>query len=81
MHSIVKLHVEIPRMPYILYIHLFDTVTRTNIQYYIRETCHKQLPVVNLFVTEMTAKCHYDHFPQNSTRLKHELAIKGKKKN
>ena len=64
--------------------HTFTSLTRSlepNMQYYIRETCHKQLPVVNLFVTEMTAKCHYDHFPQNSTRLKHELAVKGEKKN
>ena len=51
----------------------------------IRETCHKQkqifmLPVVNLFLTEMSDKCHFDHFPPNSTRLKHELAIKGEEK-
>ena len=53
--------------------------------YYIRETCHKQkqilrLSVANLLLTEMSKKCHFDHFPTNSARLKHELAIKGEKK-
>ena len=51
----------------------------------IRETCHKQkqtlrLPVVNLFLIEMSEKFHCNHFPPNSTRLKNELAIKGEKK-
>ena len=53
--------------------------------YYIREICHKQkqilrLSVANLLLTEMSKKCHFDHFQTNSARLKHELAIKGENK-